>query len=236
MRLSLVALATFLGFVSTASLAESVLVFGGTGRLGAAIVQDLVKDGHQVAVFARPTSDRSRLKGLKVAYLQGDLGKPDDVTAAIESGKFTVLIDAAARRTGDNSYSHAVTMPRIVQAARASGAKQIIFLSSVGAGDNIKLFPKIDWTEYLPLLKERGAAERALISSGVPYTIIRTGAVLLESVPSTGKARFTEDQSTIGAITRPDLAVLTADCVGKAACFNKIYHAADDTLNLPRKE
>lgn len=234
MRFHPAALAVFLGFVSTATLAESILVFGGSGRLGAAIVQDLVKDGHDVAVFVRPTSDRSRLKGLKVSYLQGDLGKPDDVTSAIESGKFTVLIDATARRTGDHSYSHAVTMPRIVQSGRASGAKQIIFLSSVGAGDNIKLFPKINWTEYVPLLEERGKAERTLISSGVPYTIIRTGAVLLESVPSTGKARLTEDQSTIGAVTRPDLAILTVDCVGKAACMNKIYHAEDDSLQLPR--
>ncbi len=35
-----------------------VLIFGGTGRLGAPIVKLLVESGKAVTVFARPTSDR----------------------------------------------------------------------------------------------------------------------------------------------------------------------------------
>ena len=48
-----------------------VLVFGGTGQLGSAVVRELVAAGHPVTVFVRPASDRSRLEGLKLDYVSG---------------------------------------------------------------------------------------------------------------------------------------------------------------------
>lgn len=59
----------------TASLASegSILVFGGTGRLGAPIVRLLLQVGEDVTVFARKDSTKERLAGLKVDYVTGDL-------------------------------------------------------------------------------------------------------------------------------------------------------------------
>ena len=39
-----------------------VLVFGGSGRTGAFVVDELLNRGEAVTVFVRPTSDRSRLE------------------------------------------------------------------------------------------------------------------------------------------------------------------------------
>lgn len=47
--------------VNAAESESDILVFGGTGQLRARIVRLLLEDGHDVAVFVRPTSDRSRL-------------------------------------------------------------------------------------------------------------------------------------------------------------------------------
>ena len=232
-RFFAVAVLAWLG-IGTVAAAENVLVLGGTGRLGSMVAKEIVKQGHSVTVFARPTSDRGRLAGVSVSYVLGDLGSGSDIARAIESNKFTVIIDASGRRTADKSYSHAVTMPQIVRASKAGKTvRQIVFVSSVGAGRNLERFPGINWTEYLPLLAERGAAEQSLIDSGIAYTIIRSGAVLEGNDPATGTAYFTEDQGVLGATRRPDLAALTAKRVGKAAGLNKIYHAADDALKLP---
>ena len=51
---------------SQAGSENRVLVFGGTGQLGSAVVRELVAAGYPVTVFVRPSSDRSRLEGLKL--------------------------------------------------------------------------------------------------------------------------------------------------------------------------
>ena len=59
---------------ATPAWAEGVLVFGGTGLLGSEIVKQLANAGEtQITVFARPTSDRSRLDGIDVNYVVGDV-------------------------------------------------------------------------------------------------------------------------------------------------------------------
>ena len=99
--------------------------------------------------------------------------------------------------------------------------------------NDLEKFKNIPWGEYLPLLEERGIAERALTGSGVPFTIIRTGNVPDPAVPATGAAYLTEDQSVFGVSTRPDLAKLTADCISARKCRNKVFHAADRKLKPP---
>ena len=65
-----------------------VIIFGGTGRLGAPIVKLLVQAGEEVTVFARKDSDKSRLSGLKVDYVVGDLTDEKSVAVAFDSKKF----------------------------------------------------------------------------------------------------------------------------------------------------
>ena len=52
-------------------MAQTALILGGTGRLGAPIAAELVAAGYTVTVFARPDSDRTRLAGLPVKYARG---------------------------------------------------------------------------------------------------------------------------------------------------------------------
>ena len=56
--------------VATADESNRALVFGGTGRLGAPIVELLVEAGYPVTVFARPTSKRERLAALETRLLR----------------------------------------------------------------------------------------------------------------------------------------------------------------------
>ncbi len=235
MRFVLILFMTVISVLANvATAAEKVLVFGGTGKLGAYIVADLINAGDAVTVFARSTSDRSRLKGLDVNYAIGNLDNGNEIASAIESGKFTVLIDASGRRADVFSYDHGQAMQQIVKSSEKSGVRQIIFISSVGAGDNIKNFPDIKWGEYTSFLQERGRAESAVFKGQVPYTIIRTGGLVIDGdAPATGKGKLVEDQTALGMITRRDLALLVVDCVAKLACISKVFHATDDSLKLP---
>lgn len=75
-----------------------ILVTGGTGHLGSAIVDGLTNDGHQVRILARRPGDDPR-----VEWVQADLGAGPDLAAAVAG--VDVVVHAAtnspaARRGG----------------------------------------------------------------------------------------------------------------------------------------
>ena len=206
---------------------NDVLVFGGTGRLGAPIVTLLVEAGYPVTVFARPTSDRKRLEGLGIQYAIGDLLDADEVIAAFEQGDFRFVIDATSR-SGNEGVFYDDAMANILRGVSAGDVTQILYHGSIGAGDNMKEFPDIDFSWLRDVLLAKGRAETMLIESGTTYTIIRNGMVRLDGTPATGTATLIEDTSMNGPITRAVLALLTMECIGNKACFNRIYHAVDN--------
>src|SRR3954466_15663745 len=65
-------------------MAAEVLVAGGTGALGAAVVKELVASGHSVAATWLVESERERLEGVEgVELIQADLFDPDAASNAV---------------------------------------------------------------------------------------------------------------------------------------------------------
>lgn len=91
------------------------------------------------------------------------------------------------------SSQHEIAVRHIVAGARPVGVKRIIHHGSVGAGDNMVLFPQID--------------------SGIQYVIIRNGLLDNNDSKSSGSARLTENVAARGRITRRDLAAVTMRCL-----------------------
>lgn len=211
---------------------NKVLVFGGTGQLGSAIVRELVGAGHPVAVFVRPSSDRSRLDGLAVSYVTGDILDAAQVMAAFDGKDIRTVVDATARGSADDEF-YPTAMAHIIAGAKAGGVKQIILEGSVGAGDNVKQFPQANFGRMRSTLAAKGRAEQLLIDSGIGYTIIRNGILLSADLPPTRSARLSTDQRLMRKITRTDLAILTVRCVGNPDYMNGIWHAVDDSLDVP---
>ena len=53
---------------------ETILVIGGTGRVGSEIVKALHREGYKnISVLSRSNNNRSRLKDLNIKYLKGDI-------------------------------------------------------------------------------------------------------------------------------------------------------------------
>ena len=219
-------------FAVTSFAAESgstdVLVFGGTGRLGAPIVRLLVDAGYPVTVFARPASKRDRLAGLDITYLTGDLMDANRVAEVIDRKSFAYIIDASARGANRDLF-YATAMRNILGAIDASPVRQFILHGSVGAGENMKQFPNVGFERMRDVMMAKGRAETLLRSSGMPYTIIRNGMVKPDGTPATGTARLTDDESVLGTTTRLDLAALTMHCLDNAECMNRTFHAVDDS-------
>jgi uncharacterized protein YbjT (DUF2867 family) len=209
-----------------------VLVFGGTGQLGSAVVRELVAAGHPVTVFVRPSSDRSRLDGLNVSYVTGDILAAAQVRAAFDGRDFRTVVDATARGDADDEF-YPTAMANIVAGAKTGGVRQIILHGSVGAGDNIAQFPQANFGRMRSTLAAKGRAERLLIDSGISYTIIRNGILLSADLPPTRTARLSTDQRLMRKVRRTDLGLLTVLCVGNPDYLNGIWHAVDDSLDVP---
>ncbi|GAB4401242.1 MAG: NAD-dependent epimerase/dehydratase family protein [Anaerolineales bacterium] len=130
-----------------------VLVTGATGFTGSRLAPLLLKNGYQVRAFVRPTSDRSPLSTLTVEWAIGDLSNPETLTAALHG--MDALVNIASL-----GFGHAES---IVRSAKEAGVKRGIFISTTAIFTQLNAGSK----------SIRFAAEEAIQTSGLDYTILR---------------------------------------------------------------
>lgn len=208
--------------------ADDFLVFGGTGRLGAHIVQQLVNAGEtDITVFARPSSDRKRLDGLDVNFVVGDALNDADVEEALKSKSFTVVINALSNpRSNNNETFFEDSQASITKWSKATGVKRIIFHSSIGVGDSAGVLRPDIPASTVRRYRDKEIAETNIIESGIDYVILRNYVIRPEGTAASGNGFVTEDRSVSGSIARADLAILTVYCLDGPTCRNKVLHAS----------
>ncbi|MEM7282337.1 MAG: NAD(P)H-binding protein [Pseudomonadota bacterium] len=238
-HLILITLISFVGIGCNSLSAQQsdsakVLVFGGTGKLGSDIVKALEAEGHQVTVFVRSTSDKSRLAGLKVDYVVGDALEFDSVQAAMSGRRFDVVVDALERGPNGAEF-YAITAQNLARAASAARVKQIILHGSIGAGDSAHVYPVASNSGIGKVFRAKSVGEKAVMNSNAKYTIIRNGELEPYGTKASGNARLYSDRDVTGRVTRLALARLTAECVLKEHCLDQIFHAVDQSLRHDRR-
>lgn len=143
-----------------------VLVAGGRGFLGSAIVDALLGDGHEVGVLSRSSGKG----GGKVEVVQGDVTEPAGLAGALAG--WEVVVDAvqfpnSPIENPKKGYTFENVdlngTKNLVDAAKAAGTRHFVDMSGVGAAAD----GKFHWLRF------KWQAEQHIIGSGVPYTIIR---------------------------------------------------------------
>ncbi len=216
----------------TAPEGPRVLVFGGTGMIGNEIVKALVARGARVTVFVRADSDRGPLAGLPVQYVVGDVLAPATVSAAFRGGRYDVAISAIARTDHDKAATgttvYATGNDHITHAAHAARVRQMILVGTVGSGDSAPLVPP-KLREFARIVfADKTEAENSLIASGMHYTIIRTGILLVGEASGTGV--LSEDHALAKPMRLGEVGRVVAACAGDRACYDHIYHTVDPAI------
>ncbi len=141
----------------------TVLVVGGTGMLGAPVVEALLAAGRQVRVLGRSGARIRATFGDRVEAVVGDVRDPG-VAASAVAGMTDVHINLRAGSPAEFETLEAAGAASIAAAAARAGVTRIGLLSGAGieSGD----------PALLPVRAKR-AAEAALHASGVPATIFR---------------------------------------------------------------
>ena len=154
-----------------------ILVVGATGSLGGRIVRGLLAQGHDVRVFVRHNSPSEQMaaqglantvQSLIVAGAQpawGDLKDRASIEAAV-AGVDTVISSANSVKRGGQDTLATVDLQGtldLIDAAKRAGVKRFLYASVQGASPD----------SPVPLFQCKAACERALMDSGLTYTIVQ---------------------------------------------------------------
>jgi len=132
----------------------SILVTGGTGTVGSAVVKELVGKGTEVKVLTR---DPSKLKAAKgVTAVQGNFLEPATARRAFD-GIDSVFLISPVSQTEASEALMAITGMRLAK------VKRVVYLSVHHA----------DKAAWLPHFGAKVGVEAGLRASGIPFTILR---------------------------------------------------------------
>lgn len=191
-----------------------VLVAGGTGRLGRLVVQRLAEHGVGVRVLTRDPERAAQLRRFGPEVVEGDVRRPDTLGPAVAG--MDVVVSAVHGFAGPGRVT-----PRsvdrdgnanLVEAARRTRAA-LVMVSVVGAAPD----------SPMQLFREKYAAEQAVQSSGLPWTIVRATAFaeLWAEIASRGLV-FGRGDNPINFVSVVDVADLVVRAVIDPTCRGQV--------------
>lgn len=163
----------------------TLFVAGATGFTGREVVREARARGLTTVAHVRPDSprladwqDRFTALGAMVDSTPWDAAAMGDLIGRLRATHVFALVGTtrsrgreAARRGGREDYESVDfgLTALLARAAAASGARpRLVYLSAVGAGPSAR-------TAYM---RARHRAERAVIESGLPYTVVRPSFIV----------------------------------------------------------
>lgn len=132
-----------------------ILVTGGTGTVGSAVVRELVARKADVQVLTRDKSKGSQLPQ-GVTAVEGNLQEVSTVRRVFDDVDTVFLLNAVSPT--ESSEAHMA-----ITAMRRAGVKHVTYLSVHDA----------DKAAWLPHFGAKVGIEEGLKASGIPYTILR---------------------------------------------------------------
>lgn len=137
---------------------QLILVTGATGTVGREVVTQLLQAGQNVRALTRNPSKAQFDE--RVEVIRGDLSKPETLTKAVQgvNGVFSLALGPGL----------GVQEANLARTAKTAGVRHIVKLSVIGAATEPRSRVAL-WHE---------AGERAIQESGIPWTFVRPGAFM----------------------------------------------------------
>ena len=149
----------------------TVLVTGGTGFVGRAVVGALVRHGHRVRCLVRPGSERLLPREAGIEPVSGDVTNPSGLGDAARGVDAVVHLVGIIRESPPRGVTferlHTQATEHLLAAARAGGVRRFVHMSALGTRHDARSrYHRTKW-----------AAEQAVRGSGMDWTIFRPSVI-----------------------------------------------------------
>lgn len=193
-----------------------ILVTGATGKLGAHVVETLLKTvpAEHLAVSVRDAKKAEHLAVRGVDVRQADFTSPESLATAFAGIDKLLLISSS---DGDRVAQHTAA----IDAAKTAGVRYIVYTSAPNAQES-SFF----------LVNDHRATENAIIASGIPYTILRNNwyveneAGTIQAVATGAPWLTCAGAGKVGWALRRDYAEAAANVLTGEGHANKTYELA----------
>ena len=230
--------------------ALKVLVTGASEALGREVVRQLVTRGHQVAAVTGTVQGAGELRQDGALPIYSSLFRPGELASNLKMFEADVIVNAAPQVInafppyqpdwdGWVNLLHEGTLA-LVEAAQATGVKYIVhtsfaFLYGDKHGEAVDESAKIATSN--PLFKAAADAEKVILNSGIPASVLRAGFLygpesgtvlgLRDALRGSAALPLGDDHNVVNWVHTLDLAqaiVLAAE----QQPANEIFNIVDD--------
>lgn len=201
---------------------KRIFLLGATGTIGRATLKTLVERGYDVVAFVRPSS----IKSMESTGAEIRIGNVTDAQSIIRHGfrgeHFDVLLSCLASRNGEPEDAWRIDYQAnldALNAAKSNGVQHFVLLSAICVQK-----------PQLAFQHAKLAFEKALIESGVTYSIVRPTAFFKSLSGQVERVRNGKPFLLFGngeltsckPISNADLANYLADCIVDPTLQNRI--------------
>ena len=144
-----------------------ISVTGGTGFVGKAVVNELLKRGHRVNVLARHPSEKQPAEGL--SHFQGSVVPGKGLDECFSGADALIHLVGIIQESGSNTFEavhHQGTL-NVIEAGHRAGIRRYLHMSALGTREQaVSAYHRTKW-----------AAEEAVRESGLDWTIFRPSII-----------------------------------------------------------
>ena len=187
---------------------STIVIAGGHGQIALRLARLLSARGDTVRSLIRNPGHEGGVRAAGAEPVLADMERLDDLSAFVDGADAVVFAAGAgpgsgAERKRTVDLGAAV---KLLDAARRTGARRYLMVSSMGAGD-----PAAGGDAMRPYLEAKAEADAALAASDLDWTIVRPGR--LTEDPGTGLVDVAPSLGSLREITRDDVAAVLAACL-----------------------
>jgi uncharacterized protein YbjT (DUF2867 family) len=185
-----------------------IVIAGGHGQIALRLARLLSARGDTVRSLIRNPGHEAGVHAAGAEPVLADMERLDDLSGFVDGADAVVFAAGAgpgsgAERKRTVDLGAAV---KLLEAARRTGARRYLMVSSMGAGD-----PAAGGDAMRPYLEAKAEADAALAASDLDWTIVRPGR--LTDDPGTGLVQVGSSLGGLREITRDDVAAVLAACL-----------------------
>jgi uncharacterized protein YbjT (DUF2867 family) len=204
-----------------------VVIAGGHGQIGLRLARLLSRRGERVRSLIRNPDHSGDVSAAGAEPVMFDLEGSEDLAPVI-AGADAVVFAAGAGPGSGPERKRTVDLGgavKLIDAARASGVRRYVMVSSIGADD-----PAAASEAMRPYLEAKAEADAALASSGLDYTIVRPGH--LTNDPGTSRVSAGENLP-YADIPRDDVAAVLVAVLDEPRTVGKTFVVVEGDTPIP---